>query len=213
MATPIAPHDLLDALLGNRPPILIDLRLEEDVADDPRRLPRSRPMSHRHLGEAPVAADREVVAVCQKGLKISQGAAAWLLADGRPARYLEDGTLGWDGPTTAMAALPPTGLWAVADDRDGLVCDWLVHRFAPEGHCVLRVASDQRDAVGARFDARPVAGATDLAEALDLAWPPLLTLLDRISAGALDLPLGGAPRRDGTATARIVLDAALEACR
>ena len=52
--------------------------------------------SHRDVAEwAPeFAASRSAVVICQKGLKLSQGVAAWLRHAGVPADSLEGGALG-----------------------------------------------------------------------------------------------------------------------
>ncbi len=60
-------------------PVLLDVRTDEDYAADPRLLPGAM---RRDWQAAPAwvarYAGRSVVLACQRGLKLSQGTAAWL---------------------------------------------------------------------------------------------------------------------------------------
>ncbi|MGH7080187.1 MAG: rhodanese-like domain-containing protein, partial [Acetobacteraceae bacterium] len=75
-------------------PALIDVRTDEDHAADPRMLPGAmRRDFHTVASWAESYADcRHVVVVCQQGLKLSQGVAAWLRHAGVQALSL-DGAL------------------------------------------------------------------------------------------------------------------------
>src|SRR5947209_7191524 len=96
--------DKLARLIGTPAcPTLIDVQTAEDFAADPRLVPGAvrRPWAD--------AADwagefdgRPAVVICQKGLKLSQGVAAWLRHAGVPAEVLEGGALGWSGVGLAM---------------------------------------------------------------------------------------------------------------
>src|SRR3954463_8813352 len=60
-------------------PILLDVRTNEDYAADPRLLPASFRRDYRTVTSwAADYAGRSVVVVCQRGLKLRQGVAAWL---------------------------------------------------------------------------------------------------------------------------------------
>ena len=79
-------------------PAVVDVRLPEDVARDPRTLPGSVARDNR---AAPAWA-REfagrggpVVVLCQRGLKLSQGTVAWLRHEGVLAEALEGGFEAW----------------------------------------------------------------------------------------------------------------------
>ena len=70
----------LSRLIG-RPdaPVLVDICIDEDFAADPRFIPGAFRHSFTNIEElVPVLSGRKVVVVCQKGLKLSQGAAALL---------------------------------------------------------------------------------------------------------------------------------------
>jgi len=85
----------LARLLG-RPdsPSLIDVRTEEDFDADPRLVPGAVRRSWKEVpvwGPAFAGTGRSAVVICRKGLKLSQGAAAWLRHQGVPSDVLEGG--------------------------------------------------------------------------------------------------------------------------
>jgi rhodanese-related sulfurtransferase len=106
--------DKLARLIG-RPdaPALIDVCTDEDFACDPRLVPGAlrRPFRDVDGWAAEFAGTgRPAVVICQKGLKLSQGVAAWLRHLGVPAEALEGGALGWAAaglPMVPVAVLPP----------------------------------------------------------------------------------------------------------
>ena len=60
-------------------PVVIDVRTDEDYVTDPRLIPGSSRQDFASAASwAGQYAGRPVVVSCQKGLKLSQGAAAWL---------------------------------------------------------------------------------------------------------------------------------------
>src|SRR5918997_982524 len=80
----------LARLIGTpRAPAIVDVRTDEDFAADPRLIAGS---VRRPFAAAPdwaaEWAGRSAVAVCQKGLKLSQGVAAWLRLSGVPTNVL-----------------------------------------------------------------------------------------------------------------------------
>ena len=85
--------DKLVRLIG-RPdaPTLIDVSTDEDFAGDPRLIPGAVRRSHTTVADwAPAFAGshRPAVVICQKGLKLSQGVAAWLRHEGIAADAVE----------------------------------------------------------------------------------------------------------------------------
>lgn len=77
-------------------PVIIDVRTDEDFAASPRLIPgavRRDPYDAASWGKG--LANRNVVVVCQRGLKLSQGAAAWLRHEGVRAETLEGGFAAW----------------------------------------------------------------------------------------------------------------------
>ena len=70
-------------------PLIVDLSIDEDHAAYPYLIPTARRHPHTDLhGLAELIGTRRAVLVCQKGRKISQGAAAWLASVGSHAEYL-----------------------------------------------------------------------------------------------------------------------------
>ncbi len=66
-------------------PVVLDVRIAEDVAGDPRRLPASEWRDFRDAQQwASAYVDRDVIVICQKGLKLSQGVAALIRHAGGP---------------------------------------------------------------------------------------------------------------------------------
>ncbi|QQS11347.1 MAG: chromate resistance protein [Rhodospirillales bacterium] len=159
--------DKLSRLIG-RPdcPAIVDVRTDEDFATDPRLIPGAvrRPWADA-AGWAPEFAGRAAVVVCQKGLKLSQGAAAWLRHAGSPAESLEGGALAWTAaslPTVSVARLPPRDakgrtVWVTRarPKIDRLACPWLIRRFVDPAAVFLFVAPSEVPAVAERFAATP----------------------------------------------------------
>ncbi|MEO0568401.1 MAG: chromate resistance protein ChrB domain-containing protein [Pseudomonadota bacterium] len=163
MAKPISVSEL-NALIGTaRCPAIFDVCIDEDFKDDPYLIPGSKRHPYRdiagildELGTAPA------IIVCQKGLKLSQGVAAWLNAEGIEAHYLEGGMYGWRGAQKMRlpAAEIPTAtdgpsLWAVQTDPDitQLTWLWLLKRFIERNARILFVKPDQVSNVAEKFGA------------------------------------------------------------
>lgn len=162
----ITPEQLLRLIGAPDAPELIDFRIDEDVAADPYVIPASRRRSYASLHTAPAGQrGARVVAICQKGLKLSQGAAAFLRAEGVEATYLEGGTEAWRAqqfPRVPLAAIPANGpdgrsLWVTRHRPkiDRIACPWLIRRFIDPGARFLFVAPAEVAAVAERFGAIP----------------------------------------------------------
>src|SRR5260370_18992180 len=99
--------------LGGTPycPALVDVRTDDDYNSNPRLIPGAM----RRPYAAPSAwagefAGRSAIVICQKGAKLSEGAAAWLRHAGVPADSLEDGFEGWHKaglPLVTTTRMPP----------------------------------------------------------------------------------------------------------
>jgi rhodanese-related sulfurtransferase len=159
--------DKLARLIG-RPdaPAIVDLRTDEDFALDPRLLPGAVRRPHALVPEwARAFAGRSAVAVCHRGLKLSQGAAAWMRHEGVAAESLEGGMVAWAGaglPLVPEAKLPPRDragrtVWVTRarPKVDRIACPWLVRRFVDPGAVVLFVAPSEVAGVAERFRATP----------------------------------------------------------
>ena len=88
--------DKLARIIGTpRAPVILDVRSETDFATDPRLVPGSIRADDRALADLPPLPPGPVLVLCQAGHRRSQGAAAWLRAEGRPAEYLDGGFVAW----------------------------------------------------------------------------------------------------------------------
>jgi rhodanese-related sulfurtransferase len=147
-------------------PAIIDVRTDEDYAASPRLIPGSvRRNPFDVAGWAEGLTDGNVVVVCQKGLKLSQGAAAWLRHEGVRAETLEGGFVAWrEGsfPTLDVAKMPPRDaqgrtVWVTRarPKIDRIACPWLIRRFVDPSAVFLFVAPSEVGAVAERFAATP----------------------------------------------------------
>ena len=103
--------------------------------------------------------------VCQKGLKLSHGAAAWLRHAGIPADSLEGGALAWAQaqlPMVPAAKIPPLDpqgrtIWVTRSRPkiDRIACPWLIRRFIDPGAVFLFVPTSEVQGVAERFSATP----------------------------------------------------------
>lgn len=164
--TTITVEDLARRIGTPRAPHVIDVRTEEDHARDPRFLPGAERRDHRTVSEWHRAhAGREVVVVCQLGLKLSEGVAAWLRHGSIAARSLAAGFEAWaeaGGPLVSPGHLPPRDaegrtLWVTRarPKIDRIACPWLIRRFVDPRAVFLFVAPSEVVAVGERFGAAP----------------------------------------------------------
>jgi len=164
--TSISP-DKLARLIGTvKAPTLIDVRVDEDFAADPRLIPGATRRSHQDLHDwAPRLIGQSVVVICQRGQKLSEGTAAWLRQSGIDAETLEGGHLGWTEthrPAVPVAMIPKRDgrgrtVWVTRarPKIDRIACPWLIRRFIDPTAVFLFVAPSEVEAVGERFDATP----------------------------------------------------------
>jgi rhodanese-related sulfurtransferase len=101
----------LSRLIGTTTtPVLIDVRTADDFAADPSIIPGALRRSHEAAADwATSFSDRSVIVICQKGLKLSEGSAAWLQHAGATAETLDGGFEAWKAaklPTVPVAELP-----------------------------------------------------------------------------------------------------------
>ncbi|MEP9377256.1 sulfurtransferase/chromate resistance protein [Aquabacter sp. CN5-332] len=145
-------------------PAIIDVRTPEDFDADPRLLPAAvRRDAQAAAAWAAEFAGRDVVVVCQKGLKLSQGAAAWLRHEGIRAETLEGGFEAWRGAGGLLVKtgeLPPRDeagrtVWVTRarPKVDRIACPWLIRRFIDPDAVFLFVAAAEVSAVAERFQA------------------------------------------------------------
>jgi rhodanese-related sulfurtransferase len=147
-------------------PVLIDVSTDEDDISDPCMVPGSIRRPYNTVSEwAHEFMGRSAVLLCQKGLKLSHGAAAWLRQAGIPSDVLEGGILGWSQaglPMVPKAKLPPRDLrgrtvWVTRSRPkiDRIACPWLIRRFVDPNAVFLFVPPSEVQAVAERFEATP----------------------------------------------------------
>ena len=145
-------------------PVIIDVRDDEDFANDPRMIPTAKRHDYRTARDwVGGFAGQRVVVICQKGLKLSHGVAAMLRALGVSAENLEGGHLGWIAaglPLVPVGVVPGSDGGSVWVTRhrpkiDRIACPWLVLRFVDPAARFLFVAPSEVMAVAEKFGAIP----------------------------------------------------------
>lgn len=158
--------DKLTRLIGTgRAPFILDVRSDEDFAADPRLLPGSIRADDRALADVPALPAGSSVVLCQAGHRRSQGAAAWLRAEGRPAEYLEGGFKAWQEaglPLINPATFPSRDaqgrtIWVTRarPKIDRIACPWLIRRFVDPRAVILFVAASEVEGVAELHNAAP----------------------------------------------------------
>ena len=155
----ITPMQLFRLIGTPDAPLVIDVRLLDDVALDPQRIPTAIAAPHDTVAALVQPGGRAVV-VCQGGRKLSEGAAALLRTHGMAAEVLAGGHLAWAAaglPLIPMARLDGTRLWVTRHRPkiDRIACPWLIRRFIAPDAQFLFVAPTEVAAVADRFGATP----------------------------------------------------------
>lgn len=157
----------LSRLVGTaNAPTLIDVRIDEDFAADPRFIPGAVRRSHVDVQDwASRVTGQSVVVVCQKGLKLSEGTAAWLRCCNVAAESLEGGHLAWKEaqlPTVPADKIPRRDgrgrtVWVTRSRPkiDRIACPWLIRRFVDPTAQFLFVTASEVEVVAERFSATP----------------------------------------------------------
>jgi rhodanese-related sulfurtransferase len=156
----ITPAQLMRLIGTPDAPRVLDVRTDDDFAADPRQIPTASRTCHQRADEISLVAGQSFVVACQRGLKLSEGAAAILRDRGATAEVLEGGHLAWAAsglPLVPAAALPATRLWVTRSRPkiDRIACPWLIRRFIDPAARFLFVAPSEVLAVAERFDATP----------------------------------------------------------
>lgn len=158
----ISPKNLMRLIGTADCPVIIDVRIDEDVANIPFAIPTSLRHAHRDLdGLLERLNGRSAVVVCHKGKKLSAGTAAWLRAKGVQAEVLAGGAVAWSEaglPAVPMATLSETtSLWVTRHRPkiDRVACPWLIRRFVDPSAEFLFVPPADVLEVAAKFDAVP----------------------------------------------------------
>lgn len=147
-------------------PVLLDVRIDEDFDAEPRFIPGAYRISHSKIRETVAQLQNtSVVVYCQKGLKLSQGAAALLRCEGVKAEVLQGGQYAWRDsklPMVEGSKLPEidtqgrtTWVTKHRPKIDRIACPWLIRRFIDPHAQFLFVAPSQVINVAERFNATP----------------------------------------------------------
>ncbi len=147
-------------------PVLIDICIDEEFAADPRFIPGARRHPFNDLPAlVPELKNRRVVVICQKGKKLSQGAAAILRDHGIAAENLEGGNFAWRDaglplvPSDKIPARNAEGrsVWVTRHRPkiDRIACPWLIRRFVDPNAQFLFVSPSEIDGVAQHFNATP----------------------------------------------------------
>lgn len=147
-------------------PAIIDVQTDEDFEADPRLIPGAVRRPFASVADwGPEFQGRSAIIVCQKGLKLSHGVAAWLRHVGVPAELLEGGAIAWREaglPMVPVTRLPARDrqnrtLWVTRarPKIDRIACPWLIRRFVDPSAVFLFVAPSEVQGVAERFDATP----------------------------------------------------------
>lgn len=155
--TEITPETLMRLIGTPVAPVLLDVCIDEDFAGDPRQIPTSQRMPHGTIAE--YDGPSPVVVVCQKGKKLSHGAAAVLRAKGIKAEALEGGIVAWRdaGLPLIPARAIPGPLWVTRHRPkiDRIASPWLIRRFIDPSAQFLFVPPAEVTLVAEKFDATP----------------------------------------------------------
>jgi rhodanese-related sulfurtransferase len=229
-----APNDITVAQLARLvglpdAPVLVDCRVADDVARDPRTLPAALARDWRRVAAwGPQFAGRSAVVLCQRGRKISQGVAAWLRHTGVSAEALEGGFEAWRDaglPLLVTDRLPPRDaqgrtVWVTRarPKVDRIACPWLIRRFVDPCAVFLFVPPGDVAEVADRFGATPfdiedvewshrgeLCTFDVMIEAFGLAGDPALARLALIVRGADTSRLELAPQAAGLLAASLGL--------
>ncbi|OCO98409.1 MULTISPECIES: sulfurtransferase/chromate resistance protein [unclassified Ensifer] len=162
----ISPEKLARLIGTPNCPELIDVRVDEDFAVDPRLIPGSGRSDYHKVQEwMGTIGKTSAVIICQQGKKLSHGVAAWLRHAGIAADVLEGGFEAWTRvgyPAVPISALPDRDavgrtVWVTRarPKIDRIACPWLIRRFVDPKAVFLFVTPAEAELVGQRFGATP----------------------------------------------------------
>lgn len=147
-------------------PVVLDVRTDEDFEEDPRLIPAAQRYPFHQVEKLTEKfAGKKIAVYCQKGLKISEGAAAILRCCGIQAEVLSGGQFAWRDaqlPLVPASKIPERNnngqsVWVtrIRPKIDRIACPWLIRRFVDPDARFLFVTSSQVNNVAERFNAVP----------------------------------------------------------
>ncbi len=161
----ITPATLMRRVGAADTPVIVDLRIPEDIAANARIIPGAIMHDYTDFpGLLNRLQGKASVAVCHGGRKISHGIAAQLRDAGLPSEVLEGGMVAWSDaglPAVPLAAIPPlqhgATLWVTRHRPkvDRIACPWLIRRFVDADATFMFVPPSEVMDVAERFGATP----------------------------------------------------------
>jgi rhodanese-related sulfurtransferase len=147
-------------------PVLVDICIDEDFEADPRFVPGAFRHPFKQIGGlADQLQGKRVVVICQKGKKLSQGAAAILRDLGVQAESLQGGNFEWRDagePLIPASKIPLRNaqgrtVWVTRHRPkvDRIATPWLIRRFIDPNAQFLFVEPSEVMNVADKFDATP----------------------------------------------------------
>lgn len=166
--TEISPDKLMRLIATPEAPVLIDVCIDEDFDQDPRLIPTARRHPFAQIEDlVDDLAGKRVVVICQKGLKLSRGAAALLRHHRIATESLGGGNFAWREaglplvPVNSLPAIPtmagPGSLWVTRHRPkiDRIACPWLIRRFVDPAARFMFVHPGDVETVAEKFDTIP----------------------------------------------------------
>ena len=152
----ITPAQLMRLIGTPDAPVIVDVRITEDIAPDELTLPAA--IFHAFTepdGLQTRLNGRKAVIICYKGLKLSQGMAALIRANGGQAEVLEGGYCAWHAAKLPLQPITDTSRWVTRHKPkiDRIACPWLIRRFIDPDAQFMFVPPSDVSAVADRFDA------------------------------------------------------------
>ena len=146
-------------------PKIVDVSIDADFADDPYLIPTAIRHPFDQIETLSLDyPDQNVAVICQKGLKLSQGAAAILRTMGINAQNLEGGNFAWRD--ARLMRVPNSNIpWKASNQTlwvtrhrpkiDRIACPWLIRRFVDANAQFMFVSPSQVIPVAEKFSATP----------------------------------------------------------
>ncbi|MCK0094607.1 sulfurtransferase/chromate resistance protein [Yoonia sp. F2084L] len=163
----ISPAILMRLIGTSQCPVIVDVCIDDDFAEDPHLVPTAFRHPHTDMDSLIARLDeRDVVITCHQGLKLSQGVAAHLRARGFNAQIVTGGNEAWkDAKLPRVPAEKiPGKLWMTRHRPkiDRIACPWLIRRFIDPTAEFLFVPPSSVVGVADRFNATAfdIAGGT-----------------------------------------------------
>ncbi|NSX56400.1 hypothetical protein [Parasulfitobacter algicola] len=213
LKTGITPTALFNWLGTVRTPRIIDVCIDEDFAAAPFLIPTAERQAFTNI-----SSPEPTVVICQKGLKLSQGAAAMLRSTGRVATFLIGGNIAWRMAGLARIAadkVQSNTLWLTSDTcfAHRAFQFWILRRWVSRSARLLCVDKDQVNLISEKFAACILPD--NLTAYFDLDIPVLQSLEKKVKTKHQDLwtVLSGIEQTShselaGFDAAALVLDAA-----